>query len=135
MCWPIRRCWLPALTTIAALLPASPLILGQSPAQGAASLPVQTENQPAAQTLPQAAAPVAGAASAVGAYASVPVVAPQPPPTPEEVGDSMMAHQRYQAAIEAYKKAPRDSPNVWNKMGISYQLMLDAEDASRCYQA
>ncbi|HXR39313.1 MAG TPA: tetratricopeptide repeat protein [Terracidiphilus sp.] len=47
----------------------------------------------------------------------------------------MMAHQRYQAAIEAYKKAPRNSPDVWNKMGIAYQLMLDPQDASRCYQA
>jgi len=58
----------------------------------------------------------------------------QPPSTPEEVGDSMMAHQRYQAAIEAYKQAPRNSSDIWNKMGIAYQLMFNQEDASRCYQ-
>ena len=28
-------------------------------------------------------------------------------PTPEDIGDSMIAHQRYQAAIEAYKKVSR----------------------------
>ena len=46
-----------------------------------------------------------------------------------------MAHQRYQAAIEAYKKAPQDSAAVWNKMGIAYQMMFNLEDAIRCYQA
>ena len=30
------------------------------------------------------------------------------PATPEDLGDSLMAQQRYQAAIEAYKKGPRD---------------------------
>jgi tetratricopeptide (TPR) repeat protein len=55
-------------------------------------------------------------------------------PTPEDIGDSMIAHQRYQAAIEAYKKAPRNSPDVWNKMGISYQMMFNLQDAARCYQ-
>jgi hypothetical protein len=34
---------------------------------------------------------------------------PQFQPTPEDIGDSMIAHQRYQSAIEAYKKAPRNS--------------------------
>ena len=31
---------------------------------------------------------------------------PKSPPSPEQLGDALMAHQRYQAAIEAYKKAP-----------------------------
>ena len=56
-------------------------------------------------------------------------------PTPEQVGDSLMAHQRYQAAIEAYKNAPRDSTSVWNKMGIAYQLLFNVDDAERCYQS
>ena len=47
--------------------------------------------------------------------------------------DSLMAHQRYQAAIEQYKKAPRDSAEVWNKMGVAYQLMFNLDDATRCY--
>ena len=59
---------------------------------------------------------------------------PSPPPTPEELGDSLMSHQRYQAAIEAYKKAPRNSAAVWNKMGIAYQMMFNSQDALRCYR-
>jgi tetratricopeptide (TPR) repeat protein len=55
-------------------------------------------------------------------------------PTPEQVADSLMAHQRYQAAIEAYKKAPGDSADTWNKMGVAYQLMLNQDEALRCYQ-
>ena len=46
-----------------------------------------------------------------------------------------MIHQRYQAAIEAYKKVEDDSAEVWNKMGIAYQMMFSIDDASRCYQA
>ncbi|MGO9436326.1 MAG: tetratricopeptide repeat protein [Terracidiphilus sp.] len=61
---------------------------------------------------------------------AIPVL--QPPP--EAVGDSLMAHRRYQAAIEAYKQAPATSPTVWNKMGIAYQMMFNLQDATRCYQ-
>jgi tetratricopeptide (TPR) repeat protein len=53
--------------------------------------------------------------------------------TPEQLGDTLSAHKQYQAAIEAYKKAPRDSAAVWNKMGISYQLLFDSNEAMRCY--
>jgi len=56
-------------------------------------------------------------------------------PTPEEAADAFMTHQRYQAAIEAYKKAPLGSPSVWNKMGIAYQMMYNLGDAARCYRA
>jgi tetratricopeptide (TPR) repeat protein len=59
---------------------------------------------------------------------------PSSPPTPEQIGDSLMAHQRYQAAIESYKKAPQDNATTWNKMGIAYQLMFNMTDAIRCYQ-
>jgi tetratricopeptide (TPR) repeat protein len=55
------------------------------------------------------------------------------PPSPEAVADSLMAHRRYQAAIEAYKQAPQ-SAVIWNKMGIAYQLMFNMQDALRCYQ-
>lgn len=54
--------------------------------------------------------------------------------TPEQIGDAMLAHQRYQEAISAYKKDPHPSAAIWNKMGIAYELMLDAKDAERCYQ-
>lgn len=54
--------------------------------------------------------------------------------TPEDVGDALMLRHRYQAAIEAYQNASQDSSNVWNKMGIAYQLMFNMGSASRCYQ-
>ncbi len=59
---------------------------------------------------------------------------PQPPPTPEEIGDAYMAQQRYHAAIEAYKKSSRKSATLENKLGIAYQMMLDTGDAMRCYE-
>lgn len=62
------------------------------------------------------------------------VTSPQFKPTPEQIGDSLMARQRYQAAIEAYKTAPQNSSEAWNKMGVAYQLMLNVDDAARCYQ-
>ncbi len=129
MCRLIRRCWLPALTVIAALVLESPRVLSQAPAQA--------DPLPSVQTAPQISTPAsvpAPAAAPVDAQSQPIVLTPQAPPTAEEVGDSMMAHQRYQAAIESYKKAPRNSPDVWNKMGIAYQMMLDPQDASRCYQ-
>jgi pentatricopeptide repeat protein len=56
-------------------------------------------------------------------------------PTPEQVGDSLMAHQRYQAAIEEYRKAAPTSISALNKMGVAYQLMFNSNDAAKCYQA
>jgi pentatricopeptide repeat protein len=56
-------------------------------------------------------------------------------PTPEQVGDSLMAHQRYQAAIEEYRKAAGSSVTALNKMGVSYQLMFNTTEAAKCYQA
>jgi Flp pilus assembly protein TadD len=68
--------------------------------------------------------------STVGvARAATPVQSPA-----ESEGDALVAHQRYQAAIEAYKRAPQDSAAVWNKMGIAYQLLFNNVDALRCYQ-
>jgi pentatricopeptide repeat protein len=56
-------------------------------------------------------------------------------PTPEQVGDSLMAHQRYQAAIEEYRKAAPTSIPALNKMGVAYQLMFNTTEATKCYQA
>jgi tetratricopeptide (TPR) repeat protein len=61
-------------------------------------------------------------------------VTPQPPPTPEQIGDSLVAHQRYQAAIAAYSKTSKKTAVLWNKMGIAYQMLLNATDAVRCYK-
>jgi len=62
------------------------------------------------------------------------VTSPQFKPSAEQIGDSLMARQHYQAAIDAYKTAPRTSSESWNKMGVAYQLMLNVDDAARCYQ-
>jgi Tfp pilus assembly protein PilF len=59
---------------------------------------------------------------------------PQFEPTPEQLGDSLTARLRYQAAIEAYKRVPSESADVWNKMGIAYQMMFNLQNAERCYK-
>ena len=53
---------------------------------------------------------------------------------PEELGDIYMQHKRYQAAIEAYRRAPQDSANVWNKLGIANQQMLIEAEARKDYE-
>jgi len=55
-------------------------------------------------------------------------------PTPEQNGDLLSAHQRYQAAIAAYSQSPRMTALIWNKMGISYQMMFNTKDAALCYK-
>ena len=101
-----KRLWLPVMVLLTAVVTETPAVIAQLPAPAAANLP-STQPAPAAA---------------------------QNEPTPEQLGDTLMLHKRYQAAIEAYKKAPRDSPDAWNKMGIAYQLMLNLDDASRCYR-
>ncbi len=91
---------------------------------------VSTAGSSLAQS-PAAQAP--DAKPAPGAQATIITILPKTPPTPEQIGDALMAHQRYQAAIEAYKKAPPDDAVVWNKMGIAYQLMFNLTDAMHCY--
>src|ERR1700722_12104217 len=109
---------LPTSAVFAAAFTASQLFLVQM--AGASSVPTTQSLQ------------------SVGMPASVPAVQPQISAaqiqiTPEQLGDTLYAHNQYQAAIEAYKKTPRNSATVWNKMGISYQLLFDSEDATRCY--
>jgi len=54
--------------------------------------------------------------------------------SPVDLGDALMYHKRYQAAITAYESAPHKTADLWNKMGISYQMMLNFADATRCYK-
>ncbi len=54
--------------------------------------------------------------------------------TAEMRGDLAMIHQRYLSAITAYKEAPRESPVVWNKMGIAYQHMYALDFAKANYE-
>jgi Tfp pilus assembly protein PilF len=58
---------------------------------------------------------------------------PASAPTPEQLADTLSVHQRYQAAIQQYMKAPPTAA-VWNKMGIAYQMMFNLKDATRCYK-
>jgi tetratricopeptide (TPR) repeat protein len=112
-----------------------------------------------AQTVPQTAEPPAAQNASQGgpgernsdpAQASAPgqvpahglAVAPQPgapvavtSASPEEMGDSFMASHRYQEALETYQKDLNRSAELWNKMGIAYQLMFNQEAATHCYQS
>lgn len=103
---PRRR--LPATAVSAVLLASSLIVAAQTPSSEAGA----------------AAHPSAGTAT----------VAQLPPPTPEALGDSLMAHRRYQAAIAAYKRAPIATAAIWNKMGIANQMMFNLQEAMRCYQ-
>lgn len=53
---------------------------------------------------------------------------------PETLGDLMMIHQRYLAAIEAYQRASHDSAIVWNKLGIAYQHLYALDIAKLQYE-
>jgi len=97
---------------------------------GLVSLLLASPDPVRAQSAPQ----VPAAAPAPTAPTAKPASVPAPPPTPEEVGDTLVVHQRYQAAIEAYSKAPK-SAAIWNKMGIAYQMMFNLREATRCYKA
>jgi tetratricopeptide (TPR) repeat protein len=54
--------------------------------------------------------------------------------SPETQGDLLMVHQRYLAAIDAYRQAPHDSAVVWNKLGIAYQHMYALDFAKLQYE-
>jgi tetratricopeptide (TPR) repeat protein len=80
---------------------------------------------PAQSVLPP---PVAGAPAATA-------VSPAPSNfNPVEVADTLMFHKRYQEAIAKYASVEPKTADIWNKMGIAYQLMLNPTDAERCYR-
>jgi tetratricopeptide (TPR) repeat protein len=85
------------------------------------SLPAQATGQSA----PPSAPPSSSSAPTAPAHAD---------PTAEQLGDSLTARQRYQAALAAYTKSPEMTATIWNKMGIAYQMMLNSRDATRCYK-
>src|ERR1700753_538888 len=88
-----------------------------------------------AQTPEETSSPTLTAEAGTPRPSLAPTLVP-PQPAPEALGDSLMIHRRYQAAIEAYKQAqaPEASAVVWNKMGIAYQMMFNLQDATRCYE-
>jgi tetratricopeptide (TPR) repeat protein len=112
---------LPALMLMVAIVSTPSVMLAQSPGSPSPNAPSPNAPSPQATQTPTTAPAQALSQPAVE-------------PTPEQMGDSMMAHQRYQAAIAAYKNAPPKDAEVWNKMGIAYQLMFNLTDAMHCYR-
>lgn len=53
---------------------------------------------------------------------------------PETLGDVLMAHQRYVAALSAYRQVPVESAAVWNKMGIANHHMFNLKEAQKDYE-
>jgi len=45
-----------------------------------------------------------------------------------------LAHHRFQAAIEDFKKMPKKTSMDWNMMGIAYQQMFQLEQAKKSYE-
>jgi Flp pilus assembly protein TadD len=81
-----------------------------------------------AEDRPQPAAPAA----------SIAPTAPQPAIEPDQravidIGDAVAMAGRYETAIKIYAKAPQITAEIWNKMGMSYQMMFNAGEAIRCY--
>ncbi|MFP5206634.1 MAG: tetratricopeptide repeat protein [Acidobacteriota bacterium] len=119
---PLR--WLPAWVLAGAVL------------VSAQQKPAPTPDSPPAQAkLPASAAAVE---PFLGAHPQAQVAfvpKPLPSATPEQIGDSLQARRRYQAALDSYKKVQPPSAAVWNKMGIAYQMMFNLKEAMRCYRA
>lgn len=113
---------------IALLLPGWLLVLPAAQPQNAGSVPVQPVPASAPSrsqaSLAQASAPSASAAPASAAG----------PVSPELIGDSALARQHYQAAIAAYSRITEKTAAIWNKLGIAYQMLLNFNEAARCYQ-
>lgn len=53
--------------------------------------------------------------------------------TPELRGDLAMARQQYIDAIAAYREAPANDAETWNKLGIAYHHLFAMDEARRDY--
>ena len=60
--------------------------------------------------------------------------APRITVTPEIQGDLLMVHQRYLAALDAYRQAPMESAAIWNKMGVANHHMFNLKEAQKDYE-
>ncbi len=54
--------------------------------------------------------------------------------TPEARADLAMVRQEYVIAIDFYRKAPQDSPDVWNKLGMAFHHLFAIDEAKRAYE-
>lgn len=59
---------------------------------------------------------------------------PNPPLTPEQRADILMARKMYLEAIDVYKEGPLDSAVLWNKIGIACHQMLQFNEARKNYE-
>ena len=59
---------------------------------------------------------------------------PRPHLTVVEQGDLHMARRRYQAALEAYRQAELNNPEIWNKIGIASQQLFLLPEAKKSYE-
>jgi tetratricopeptide (TPR) repeat protein len=53
--------------------------------------------------------------------------------TPADKGDEYLLQHRYQEAVAAYAKSPDMTADIWNKMGMANELMVNLDEAGRCY--
>lgn len=53
---------------------------------------------------------------------------------PEMRGDLAMARRQYLAAIAAYREAPPNSPEVWDKMGMAWHHLFAMDQARHDYE-
>ncbi len=57
-----------------------------------------------------------------------------PKPTPEQIGDILVARRQYVAAIAAYREGATDTAVYWNKLGIAYHHLFAITEAKRDYE-
>jgi tetratricopeptide (TPR) repeat protein len=97
------------------------------------ALPALPQSQFAAAA-PQPFAPSSYAGPPADVPSSDSVQASPSLSTEESKGDFLMIHIQYQAALDAYSNVSPPSAAVWNKMGIAYEMLFDANNAARCYK-
>ncbi len=116
-------------------LPAALLVgLGAvSSASASAQIPAQTASRALLDPANAGLSTDTSAKSTSATDATTPSIADEQK-NAELIGDTDLARQRYQAAIEAYSKAPQMNATLWNKLGIAYQMMFNDNQALHCYQ-
>src|ERR1700677_2489460 len=116
MCYRYQHRWLPALGVAAAFAGLVPSALCQTPEQAAPqTLALSSFQIPAQSTSQSPAASPSPIPAAAAQTQTVAAPAATSSASPEDMGDALMAQLRYQGAIEAYKKIPHRSAEIWNK--------------------
>jgi tetratricopeptide (TPR) repeat protein len=117
MCGPANLRWLSALALFVAI-PAAP------------QATVASHAFP-----PESAAHAAAEAGTPDLSISTPAEMPQARSlSAEQLGDLHEIRGHYHAAVSAYAQIEHPSAEVWDKMGIAYQMLFDWKDALRCYE-